>query len=95
MTPQKENDAMSTLTWEDTRKVVMDENMQFGHGYDFDGLNHMRSEADTPIGRFMVWPDYISGGSWNLYGGKEGWYQRGFENEKSAMEEVERFSNDP
>lgn len=64
------------LEWDHDNKVEFDTTMLFGLGYDFEGLEVRRQEADTPIGRFVVWPDYLGkDAKWNLYGGCDGWYQ--------------------
>lgn len=81
------------LVWEDTAKVRFDSTMIFGKGYDFEGLELLREEADTPLGRFVVWPDCCGGSkNWSLYGGREGWFQSGFPTKEAAQAEVERFT---
>jgi hypothetical protein len=82
---------MTKLVWEDTRKVQIDWTMMFTEAYDMDGFRYMRSEAETPKGRFMVWPDFIGKGPWNLYGGVDCFFIGDFDTEKDAKAEVERL----
>ena len=82
------------FNWEDTRDVlvVLDDTMLFGKGYDFDGLEFFREEADTPHGRFAVWPEQTGPcRNWCLYGGTMGWFQQGFDTADAAKAEAERL----
>lgn len=82
------------LEWEDTDKVKFDMTMMFGKGYDFEGLECLREEAETPLGRFVVWPDCLGGSkNWSLYGGREGYFESGFPTREAAKAEVGRFTN--
>ncbi|MDG9939663.1 hypothetical protein N7670_09865 [Stenotrophomonas maltophilia] len=52
------------LAWEDSREISFDSTVQFGVGYDFDGVDKFRMEVHTPIGSWMVWP---SGYKYSVY----------------------------
>ena len=81
------------LMWECTDLVVFDDTMLFGKGYDFEGLECLREEAETPLGRFVVWPDCLgSSKNWSLYGGTHGWFETGFQTKEAAQAEVERLT---
>jgi len=79
------------LNWEDTKDIIIDSTIIFGNGYDFFGVDSFRQEADTPIGRFMVWPN--KKGEYALYGGKKRWCQAGFKTIEDAKNQVEKFVN--
>jgi hypothetical protein len=77
------------LVWEDTREVEFDQTMMFGLGYDFDGLEYHRWEANTPIGRFAIWPGQTAPmKDWSVYGGKSGWFINGLPSQEAAAQEV-------
>lgn len=85
----------ATLVWGDTRQVRTDETMVFGKGYDFEGMELMREESETAIGRFMIWPDFIGcTARWNVYGGACGYYVSGLASRDAAKIEVENIVRD-
>jgi hypothetical protein len=79
------------LTWEDTRNVKMDHTMHMGHGYDWDGWDLLREEAETSIGRFAVWP---AQGKWSYYGGKLAWFGSDFWTKEAAQNAVSNLVAD-
>jgi len=84
------------LFWEDTRDVRLDDTMIFGIGYNFDGMESYREEAETPLGRFMVWPAWTGPKSdWALYGGNAGYYAQGFATADEAKAAVAALISDP
>jgi len=85
------------LNWEDTKEVILDSSVNFGVGYDFFGMESLREEADTPIGRFMVYPEYNPGNDnpwgskFSLYGGQDGYHQTDFKTSEECKNEVEKL----
>ena len=77
------------LVWEDG-KFPMDTTMLFSHAYNFDGLDCCSQRTVTPIGRFMIWPDRITSGDWNVYGEKDGYFVSGLKDEAAAKLEVKQ-----
>jgi hypothetical protein len=80
------------LEWEPGKTVEFDSTMMFGIGYDFEGMEHLAEEADTSLGRFVIWPDCLGGSkNWSLYGGDAGYFQSGFPTKEAAKAEVLRM----
>jgi len=86
---------MTNLDWEcGSEEVRFDATMMFGKGYDFFGLECRREEADTPLGRFVIWPDYMGvRESWSLYGGALGLFKQGFPTKDAVKAEVQRMAD--
>jgi len=80
------------LEWRDGKTISFDQTMLFGHGYDFQGLELLVEEADTALGKFVIWPDRLGSGKlWALYGGSDGLFQQGFRTCDDAKAEVQRM----
>lgn len=61
------------LLWDEGKTIEFDSTMRFGKGYDFEGLECLAEEAETALGRFVIWPDCLGGSkNWALYGGTLG-----------------------
>lgn len=85
-------EACIELAWEDTRRVVFDDTVLFGKGYNFEGLELLRSEIHSNAWSFMVWPDRLVGEKkWSAYGGPDGamWFEK-FATEQEAKAAVLR-----
>lgn len=84
------------LIWEDTRDVIFDETTLFNHGFDFDGWECLRQEAQTKKGRFAIWPDSLRKNSkWSMYGGIEGYLALSdFNSENEAKEYIQKTYQD-
>lgn len=76
------------LNWQDGIDLKFDDNLLFGKGYDFDGLECLGQECLTSIGRAAIWPDRISGGKWSVYWECDGGYKNDFESEQNVKEYV-------
>jgi hypothetical protein len=77
------------LEWTDGKTIEFDGTMLFGLGYDFEGLELMAEEAETELGRFVIWPDRFGGSkNWAFYGGTMGLFQQGFATCDAAKAEV-------
>ena len=71
---------MLSLTWKDETEIDFDHTVVFGHGYDFDGFELFRQEAQTLHGRFAMWPEMRGphrATLWSVYDATDGDLQLG------------------
>ena len=57
------------LEWADTRTIVFDDTVIFGHGWDSFGCAQLRQEAHIPGASYLIWPE---NGKWSLYDTSDG-----------------------
>lgn len=76
---------VKSLVWDrDGRKLALDDTMQMGLGYDWDGYEVMRQEAYGKDCGYIIWPDRIGSEVWNLYGTANGLYVQNLKGEDAA-----------
>ena len=66
---------VKALEWVyDGGKVRLDDNLMFGKGYDYDGLEMCRQEAYGVGCNYLIWPDSITSKDFSLYATSDGLY---------------------
>lgn len=74
-------EVMGMMWRQGTHKVILDQSVIFGKGYDFFGLESLRQELHTDHGSWLIWPN---DGKWSSYGDRDG----GLMFEKFASEQA-------
>ena len=83
-------ECITPLEWDvDGRKLSLDDTMQMGLGYDWDGFEIMRQEAYGLGCGYIIWPDHIASKTFNLYGTHDGMYNQDLDGEDAAKAAAE------
>jgi len=81
------------LEWDvDGRDVRLDENMIFGHGYDWLGWEHLREESNGLDGKYAIWPSGLKR-QYSIYRESDGAFIfEGFDTIEEAKERAQEWN---